>query len=607
MKKRVLSALLVIVLTLTLSVPALATTYTDLTNHWAKQYMEDLAAGGYLSGYSDGTMKPDNNMTTVEALTVLSRLYTLTTLESDMIQADYETTVKGLVSPTLSWSYKNIEICLASGIITLDELKSTSLTGAIQKEKLAVFLVRAMQLSAAANKLGATSLTFADASKISTASVGSVAELLTLGIVKGDSSNKFSPQSNVTRAVAATMISRSLDYLETNNTTLVIEAYNGTVREEGIISSASGSSLEICGFDGLTREYAVSSDAAVTVNGADKALSSVYVGCYATVTEKNGVVAILSIESSSTVSWVQGTVTSTSVTTSANLLYIKSKTSGKALSYTIPSTAAVTRNDVTVAFSTLVASDFVTVKLVSGTVTALKAAPASVELKGTISAISYGTTITVKVTDSNGSDYIFLLDISSLPTLKRGDKAISIDQLKVGNTVTVYNTGGSVTSIIASGTEKTVSGVLTAITTTVDGTDWMVTTNGTTTVYHVDDYASVYNGTTAISLTDIHVEDQVSFVVYDNTITDISLTSTTSSSAKVTGTVLKVDSSNQLITILTSTNRLVSIKTSSVVSVLVASTGGTISVSSITVGEKLTAYGSYTDSRTYTAKSIIIE
>ena len=607
MKRRVLSVLLVIILIIGFSVPAFAATYTDLTNHWAKQYLEKLAAEGYLTGYSDGTMRPENNITTLEALTVLSRMYSLTALETEMIQSDYEATVKGLVAPNLSWGYKNIEICLASGIITLDELKSSSLTGAIQKEKLSLYLVRAMQLSSQAAMLGASSLTFTDAGKISAACAGSVAELLTLGIVKGDSSNSFSPQSSVTRAVVATMISRSLDYLKASNKTLTIEAYSGTFRQEGIISAVGDGSMEVCGFNGLAREYTVSSDAKVTVNGANMAISSKYVGCAAKVTEKNGVVAILNIDYDSTVTWVQGAVTSASSTTSSNLLYIKTKVGGKALSYTIPSAAAITRNDATVAFSTLVTGDFVTIKLVGGAATVLKAAPASVELKGTVTSISYGTTIKFRVSDANGSDFIFLLDISALPVLKRGDKIISIDQFKAGNTVSVYIAGGSVTSIVAAGTGKTVSGALTAISTTIDGTEWMITANGVATMYHVDDYVSVYNGVTAISLSDIHVGDQVSVIVYDDTITDVSLISTANSSTKVAGTVLKVDSVSQIMTLLTSANKLVSIKTSYVVSVIAASTGNTISLSLITVGSKLTVYGSYTDSRTFTAKSIIVE
>ena len=607
MKKRALSIILAIVLTLTLTVPAFAATYTDLTNHWAKSYMEDLATKGLLSGYSDGTMKPDNKITTCETLVLLSRLYTLSDTEVQMIQADYEATVKGLVSPTLSWAYKNIEICLASGIITLDELKSSSLTGDTTKEKISVFIVRALQLTAAASKLTSTDLKFADSAKISSGCVGSVAELNTLGIVKGDDSNNFAPQTSVTRAVAAALLSRSLDYIVKNNVNLVIGAYDGSTRTSGIISSVSGSELKICGYDGLTKIYAVSSDADITVNKTAQAMSSTYVGCYATVTAKKGVVLKLAIESDSAVKWLQGTAISVSTSTTASTLFFKDLKTGTITGYSVPSTAAISRSGATVLLSTINANDFITLKFVNNAIAGIYIAPSSSELSGSVTSITYGTTVTLVVTDSNGAEYSFLLDIANLPTIKRGDKVISVDQLRTGNNVTIVFTGSKVTSIVTSGTGSTVTGVLTSMTTSVSGTVWVLTVNGAKTTYTVDTYASVYNGSTAISLSDIHVGDQLAVAVYDNTITEISLISTSSSSTKVSGTVLKVDTTNQIITLLTSADKLVYVKTSSVVSLIVASTGTYTYLSNLATNTKLTVYGTYSDSRTFTAKSIIIE
>lgn len=607
MKKRALSIILAIVLTLALSVPAFATTYSDLTNHWAKTYMEDLASKGLLSGYSDGTMKPDNKITTCETLALLSRLYTLTDTELQMIQSDYETTVKGLVSPTLSWAYKNIEICLASGIISLDELKSSSLTGDTTKERISVYIVRAMQMTSDASKLTIADLKFSDVAKISSDCVGSIAELYTLGIVKGDDSNSFAPQTSVTRGVAAALISRALTYLDNNNTDLVIGAYSGATRSTGIITSVSGSSLEIRGYDGFTKTYSVSSDAEVTVNQTSKALSATYVGCYATVTAKSGVVLKLAIDSDSTIKWLQGAASSVSVSTSINNLNYKNLTTGTITSYTVPSTATITRSGTSVLLSTISANDFVTIKMVNSVITAVYVAPSSSELSGSVNSITYGTTVKLIMTDSNGVEYSLLLDIADLPTIKRGDKTISIDQLKTGNSITVVFTTSKITSITAVGTGGTITGALSSFTTSESGTVWVLTVNGVKKTYAVDDYVSVYNGTTAISLSDIHVGDQVSVVVYDNTITDISLVSTTVSSTKVTGTVLKVDTNNQLITLLTTSNKLIYVKTSTVASMIVASTGNYTYLSSIAVNSKLTAYGAYSDSKTFTAKSIIVE
>ena len=607
MKKRVLSIILAIVLTLTLSVSAFATTYSDLTNHWAKTYMEDLASKGLLSGYSDGTMKPDNKITTCETLALLSRLYTLTDTELQMIKADYEATVKGLVSPTFSWAYKNIEICLASGIITLDELKSSSLTGDATKERISVYIVRAIQLTSDASKMTSADLKFTDRAKISSDCVGSVAELYTIGIVKGDDSNSFAPQTSVTRGVAAALISRALDYLDTSGTSLVIGAYNGSTRASGIISSASGSSLEIRGYDGLTKVYSVSSDAEVTVNQTSKALSAAYVGCYATVTAKSGVVLKLAIDSDTTIKWLQAAFSSASVTTSASTVSVKDLSTGTVTSYTVPSTAAITRAGTSVLLSSIAANEFVTIKMVNSVITAIYVAPSSSEVSGTVTSVTYGTTVRFIMTDSYGTEYGFLFSISDLPTIKRGDKAISIDQLKTGNSVKVVFASSKVSSITTVGTGNTVTGVLSSLTTSENGTEWVITTNGTKITYAVDDYVSVYSGTTAISLSDIHVGDQISVVVYGNTITDISLMSTTVSSTKVTGTVLKVDTNNQLITILTTSNKLVYVKTSSVASMIVASTGSYTYITSIAVNSKLAAYGVYSDSKTFTAKSIIIE
>mgnify|MGYP000985116379 FL=1 len=75
MKKRVLSVILAVVIALSVSVPAFAVSFTDLEGHWSKPYMTDLAAKGYLSGYGDGTIKPDNNITACETLALLSRFY----------------------------------------------------------------------------------------------------------------------------------------------------------------------------------------------------------------------------------------------------------------------------------------------------------------------------------------------------------------------------------------------------------------------------------------------------------------------------------------------------------------------------------------------------
>lgn len=606
MKKRLLSALLAVIMVLSVSVSAFAATYSDLKNHWAKEYMEELAAKGIFSGYTDGTMKPDKNITAGETLALLSRLYTVSELEGEYIKADYGETVKSIVPANYSWAYGNLEICLASGIISVEELKSINLSAEIKKERLAVYLVRALQLTSEAEALKDVKLSFADADKVSQDCRGSIAELVMLKIAKGDDKNNFAPASSVSRAVAATMISRSLDYLKTNSKTLVIEEYKGLSKQEGIITAVNGAALEVCCFDGLTREFAVSSNSVINVNKKPKALGSEYIGSYVVLAVRDGTVTRVDIESNPAIRWTQGKLTAVS----NNYIYMETAnaTTNATASYQIPSNASITKNGQTVAPASLEANrDFVSVKLVNGVVTGITATTKSGSLSGTVTDLSYGTTVTLKMTDSSGTKLCFRFGIGELPEIKRGDRVITIDRLKTGNKITLRYEECRVKTITVEGAENTVTGVLSSFTSSTTGTVWVIDVNGTKKSYNVDDDAAVYNGKTLISLSDVRAGDQISVVIYDNTITEVSLISSSSSATKATGTVLKVDTANKLITILTASEKLEYINTSNVVSVVDARTGNTTYVSSITVNSKITAYGTYTDAKTFAAKSIIIE
>ena len=70
--KRLLTCLLAFALTLTMTaLPASAATFPDIASHWAKSYIEEMTDAGMFKGYEDGTFKPENKLTTAEALALL--------------------------------------------------------------------------------------------------------------------------------------------------------------------------------------------------------------------------------------------------------------------------------------------------------------------------------------------------------------------------------------------------------------------------------------------------------------------------------------------------------------------------------------------------------
>lgn len=48
--------------------------FTDTLNHWAHDSINDAAAAGWISGYADGTFRPDNDITRAEAVTLVNNV-----------------------------------------------------------------------------------------------------------------------------------------------------------------------------------------------------------------------------------------------------------------------------------------------------------------------------------------------------------------------------------------------------------------------------------------------------------------------------------------------------------------------------------------------------
>ncbi|MBE7011331.1 MAG: hypothetical protein E7415_01505 [Ruminococcaceae bacterium] len=48
--------------------------FSDVENHWAKNYIEACAASGLITGYTDGTFKPDQYITRAEAMAIVNRM-----------------------------------------------------------------------------------------------------------------------------------------------------------------------------------------------------------------------------------------------------------------------------------------------------------------------------------------------------------------------------------------------------------------------------------------------------------------------------------------------------------------------------------------------------
>ena len=188
MKKKIIVALLALVLVFTFTSKADAQTFTDIAKHWAKPYIEYTSNLGYFTGYQDGTFKPNKKITRAEFVTILAKLkgfdnedYILSM--QDVKQGDwYAIYLNDLVSLGL---VKNGIYFDASSLITRDE--AFGLLGQLFPYK------KPQEI-----------LTFADTSSVKR--TRDITVLKEMGIVNGDNNNMLNPQGPLTRAEVASLI-----------------------------------------------------------------------------------------------------------------------------------------------------------------------------------------------------------------------------------------------------------------------------------------------------------------------------------------------------------------------------------------------------------------
>jgi len=268
--KRLLSGFLSVVMAVSLVTPAMAAaepavTFPDIETHWAKDYIVEMTQAKMFQGYTDGTFRPDNELTTAEALTLCARMVGLDQDTIRAVAADYGPQVNEILdgSGYTSWFTNSAAVCVASGILTLEELADLyettvtvkvdgkdaamrKLAAPLPKEELSVYVIRAMGLNGQAEQITQFSLDqFKDKASISNAAAPSVYLLYNYGIVQGDDLGNFNPKLAVNRAVMATMLSRCRKLMKDHGIVPDLAEYTDYDYDLGVIASAGGSSLTL--------------------------------------------------------------------------------------------------------------------------------------------------------------------------------------------------------------------------------------------------------------------------------------------------------------------------------------------------------------------------
>lgn len=176
-----------------LQTPKAAAAFADSAGHWAASSIAKWTGNGIISGYEDGSFRPDRSITRAEFVTVINKLLGLS------VKADSNFTDV----PASAWYSGQLAIAKHAGYYEGFAGNRAMADAAITRQDAAALLARIFE---PASSPAATGAAFSDSEEISGYAKKAVAALS--GVITGYSDGSFKPKASITRAEAVTLFDR---------------------------------------------------------------------------------------------------------------------------------------------------------------------------------------------------------------------------------------------------------------------------------------------------------------------------------------------------------------------------------------------------------------
>ncbi|WP_256761051.1 S-layer homology domain-containing protein [Cohnella sp. WQ 127256] len=173
--------------------------FSDIASHWAEASIKLAVQNGLVKGYSDGTFKPNGDVTRAEFVVMLMKALKAKETSGDLKFND--------AAEIGEWAKVAITQAVEQGIINGYKDGTFRPTASITRAEIAVMIANILKLKVDANAVAG----FADDKSIPTWAKSAVAAVKRSGIMQGQSDNQFTPNTAATRAVAVTILNKLLE------------------------------------------------------------------------------------------------------------------------------------------------------------------------------------------------------------------------------------------------------------------------------------------------------------------------------------------------------------------------------------------------------------
>lgn len=253
---------------LSVMLPTAAFAATDTQGHWAGSVLAKWESQALISGYEDGTIRPNNEISRAEFVALVNRV------------AGYQaagSTVKFSDVKTGDWYAGQVAIAVNEGYIGGFEDNTFRPNDSVTRAQAAAIIARIKNLpsdTARANQ-------FADAAATPDWAKGVVGAVANAGYMIGDEANNFNAEKALTRAEAVASLDRVFGVKDLAAQTLTLSATEGVIAKGATKTITATSSVEGAVITAVSSDTDVATvtvkDGKVTIKGVEKGKATITV------------------------------------------------------------------------------------------------------------------------------------------------------------------------------------------------------------------------------------------------------------------------------------------------------------------------------------------
>lgn len=587
--------------------PAMAASYSfsDIAASeydWCAPHIEKMYKAGYVSGYEDGSYRPQNEVTKLECIALFARaMGSRDEANEILVEYGHEKNDTEIMKCSLSWGSDEIAYMMYKGALSISDLttyiKGTTKNEPMTREEAAVIITKAMGGEAEAKAANSSAyLGFTDSKDISSSYAPYVSYVSNEGIMNGMEDGSFSPKGTVTRAQIATMLSRMVDAC----------GYEfSTARITGVDTKNETITITI---DGDEELYDVTDATNLYILGEYSILEDIPSNISAIVSLSKG--ELVSVDCMSDSPDQEVSIIFSSFAQTNGVYVLRGKTSENAVptSYTCIANVPITYNGSPASINSIKQNDRITLNMSNGKVQSISYSEQTVTVTGaTVSKLDITDDKVIMTIASGNPEYDGKsYEVSDSVSVTKNSSDTDLSSIYEGDKVDLTIKSDIITRIKATATTTTVTGTLKEvtiatqprITVTVDGNDktYTVPTNCSITVNNGE--GTVY---------DFRVGDSLTLTVQSNTVKTIKCsTAVVNVSGTVSGTVQTVNTAYGFISVLIDGSDIpVTVFCKDNTAKIMDTKGTTVKLSSLKGGDTVECHGT-TSNGAYVATLVIV-